>query len=112
MPTLARQRCLHHVEREAVARCPECGEFFCRECITEHDDRVICASCLKKVVQEPVARRRRFRALDPMLRGGAGLLAAWLYFYCIGRVLVSLPASFHEGTLWQENWLQTPLDEP
>jgi hypothetical protein len=46
MTAVAHQRCLHHHEREAVARCPECGHYFCRECITEHDERVICASCL------------------------------------------------------------------
>ena len=45
---LAHQRCFNHATREAVARCPECHHFFCRECITEHDDRVLCTGCLKK----------------------------------------------------------------
>ena len=46
---LTHQRCFHHSHREAVARCPECRQFYCRECVTEHDYRVICATCLKKI---------------------------------------------------------------
>jgi hypothetical protein len=33
------------------------------------------------------------------------LVAAWLFFYLIGDFLLSLPASFHEGKLWQGRWL-------
>ncbi len=81
MPALASQRCLNHATREAVARCPECGHFYCRECITEHDDRVICASCLKKLVQqaEPVAKRRVNPW--PFLFSVGGFVLAWFVFY-------------------------------
>jgi len=34
-----------------------------------------------------------------------GLLVAWLFFYLIGSALLSIPASFHEGELWQRGWL-------
>jgi hypothetical protein len=44
MQDITQQRCLNHMLREAVARCPECSRFFCRECITEHEDKVLCAS--------------------------------------------------------------------
>jgi len=54
---LAYQRCLNHTFREAVARCPECGHYFCRECITEHEDRVVCASCLRKLVESSAGGR-------------------------------------------------------
>ena len=54
------QRCFNHAGREAVARCPECGQFFCRECITEHEDRVLCSACLKKLTRRPLARRFAF----------------------------------------------------
>ena len=47
MTALAHQRCFNHALREAAARCPGCGNFFCRECVTEHDDRVLCAACLE-----------------------------------------------------------------
>lgn len=106
MATLTLQRCLRHAEREAVARCPQCGDFFCRECVTEHDDRVICASCLEKIeVQE--TRRSGFWRWP--LRGVgmlAGFLAAVLFFYSFGKVLVLAPSSFHEGTLWKKTFLE------
>ena len=51
--------------REAVARCPECTQFFCRECITEHDDRVLCSACLKKLARVPLTRRPGFATFLP-----------------------------------------------
>lgn len=102
MPALAQQRCLHHAAREAVARCPECGQFYCRECITEHDDRVICADCLKKIAVGPVVHRRRLAALLPLVQGLIGLVLLWVVFNSIGRVLIRIPASFHEGTVWEK----------
>src|SRR5260370_40879694 len=105
MQNLADKRCFNHAGREAVARCPECTQFYCRECITEHDDRVLCAPCLRKLARVPLFRRRgfgrTFRAAQVML----GLLAAWLFFYLIGSTLRSIPASFHVGELWQRNLL-------
>lgn len=99
--TLVAQRCFHHSAREAVARCPVCTHFFCRECITEHDDRVICSSCLKKLTAKPETKRR---SLAPLLRiaGGAmGFLVAWVFFFLLGRALVNIPASFHESAIWE-----------
>jgi hypothetical protein len=102
MELLAHQRCLHHASREAVARCPECAQFFCRECITEHDDRVICAACLRRLARPTL--RERFRWLHLGLAGQLilGVLTAWLFFYLAGRTLVVMPADFHEGTLWRD----------
>ena len=59
---LSQQRCFNHTSREAVARCPECGRFFCRECITEHDDRVLCAVCLGKKGKTGFIRNIRLSA--------------------------------------------------
>ena len=99
-PALITQRCANHLDREAVARCPECARFFCRECITEHEDRVICAACLKRVARKREAGRARFTAVPRTVQCVAGLLAAWLFFYFAGRLLMAVPVSFHEGTLW------------
>ena len=46
MDDLLHQRCFNHMLREAVACCPECRRYFCRECVTEHEDKVLCAACL------------------------------------------------------------------
>jgi hypothetical protein len=108
MRNLADQRCFNHAEREAVARCPACTQFFCRECITEHDDRVLCAACLRQLSRVPLFRRRSFAKV---LRVGQllfGLLAAWLFFYLLGNALLSIPDSFHEGELWRPGWLDHP----
>ena len=105
MPTLTHQRCLNHARREAVARCPACLQFFCRECVTEHDDRVICAACLKQLVRVPLLQRPGFAGTLRAAQGLLGLMTAWFFFYLIGAALLSLPTPFHEGTLWQVNWL-------
>lgn len=98
---LSRKRCFHHPTREAVAVCPECGHYFCRECITEHEDRVICAHCLEAAHSHaPVSRR--FTAVYRVLAFWGALFFLWLFFYYWGQLLLSLPASFHEGTLWKE----------
>jgi hypothetical protein len=76
MAALARQRCLHHSSREAIARCLDCRQFFCRECITEHDERLVCASCLKKVAQAAAKPARRRVNLWPLLQTAAALGAA------------------------------------
>ena len=106
MRTLADQRCFNHAQREAVARCPSCGKYFCRECITEHEDRIICAACLGKLARGSLLRRRGFAGLIRAGQCVLGLLAAWFFFYLLGESLLSLPSAFHEGTLWKANWLE------
>lgn len=104
MSDLAKQRCFNHSKRESVAICPGCSRFFCRECITEHDDRILCASCLKKSLKPMPGRGFRFAGL---LHAGyclSGFLIAWLFFFYLGQTLLSIPSSFHEATLWQTGW--------
>jgi len=33
-----------------------------------------------------------------------GVVLVWFFFYLIGEGLLSLPTSFHEGTLWEAKW--------
>jgi hypothetical protein len=105
MQSLANQRCFNHVMREAVARCPECRQFFCRECITEHDDRVVCAACLARLARKPLTQRLALVKILWFAQAVLGLLIVWYFFFLIGGGLLKLPDSFHEGTLWQVNWL-------
>lgn len=101
MTSLAVQRCLHHPAREAVARCPECRQYFCRECITEHDDRVICSACLRKLTAKVETRRRDFAPAWRTSAAVTGLLIAWVFFFLVGRFLVNIPAKFHESAVWE-----------
>lgn len=101
MAVVLTQRCLNHALREAVARCPECGNYFCRECITEHDDRVVCSSCLKKLTKKTETKRRSLAPIGRTLVAVGGVLLAWIFFFIIGRMLVNIPTAFHEGTVWE-----------
>jgi hypothetical protein len=104
MPTLAHQRCFNHFQREAAARCVECHHFFCRECIAEHDDRIVCASCLQKLATKPKAKRTTFVNVLRVLQCAFSLVLLRFLFYLIGESLVSIPTSFHDGTIWHVNW--------
>lgn len=95
------EKCFHHRQREAVARCPECRRFFCRECITEHDDRVVCASCLQAASTDATQRKIRWASLTVPLQFCVGLLLVWLVFYGLGRILTAIPADVHAGS-WTE----------
>lgn len=98
---ISRQRCFRHGDREAAARCPECGRFFCRECITEHEDRVLCVACLESRTARDAVSSQRFSGFKRIAQGAAGVFLTWLFFYYLGRILLLLPTAFHEGTLWK-----------
>ena len=101
MAELLSKRCHVHPDREAAARCPACAQFFCRECVTEHDDTVICTTCLKRQTKQ--VKRDGF-GIGPLIRAAAGLagtVLCWLCFFWVGRILLAIPSKFHEGSLWQ-----------
>jgi hypothetical protein len=95
---LSRQRCFHHPEREAVCRCTGCLRSFCRECVVDHEGRVLCVACLPKQV-ETVARRFGGRTLLLWLSAGAGFLAAWAFFYMAGQLLMGVSRAWDDWGL-------------
>lgn len=101
MSEALRQKCFNHTEREASAKCPECKRTFCRECVTEYDDKVLCLTCLSRN-RSGVKKTRRGRSF--ILRAGsffAGFFLLWFIFYAIGVLLLKIPSEVHEGTLWK-----------
>lgn len=102
---LARATCLIHAARPASARCPDCGAFFCDECITEHEGRLTCARCLaahRSPASDLTPARRRFRPpIMAPLQFAAGLLILWLFYLIIARALLSIPAELHDGAVWK-----------
>jgi hypothetical protein len=108
MDTIAQQRCFNHPRREAAARCPVCRRFFCRECVTEHDERVLCAACLRRLTRRKGRAGTRTQSIRLAVQCMAAFLLLWLVFYGLGRTLLRLPASFHEGTLWRDMPWQSP----
>jgi len=96
MSSLIHRRCLHHPAREAVALCPECRRFYCRECVTEHTGRMICAGCVARLARMGDGEKRSLSAVWFALAPG-GLLLAWLVFYYFGMALARIPSTFHGG---------------
>ena len=103
MNGIANEKCFVHRRREAVALCLECRRFFCRECITVHDDRAVCASCLRKLARAPGAGGKTAAGLGALVKIVAGLVVLWLVFFSFGLLLLRIPSSVHEGSLWEES---------
>jgi hypothetical protein len=89
------QRCLIHPGRKAIARCPACTNYFCRECVTEHEGRFLCSNCLQRSAPIESVNRTAgwFMAAIGMT---IGLTVAWFFFYLIGRLLILIPANLHD----------------
>lgn len=98
---LAQARCFKHVSREAAARCPECGRFYCRECVTEHAGRVVCRSCLDSLLAEDVRTTPGwFKACAGWGLAVLGYLIVSYGFYLMGRMLLRIPSEFHSGVFF------------
>ena len=96
-----RKSCFLHPAREAAARCMGCGEMFCRECVSEHELRMLCAACLKRETSKSARpKRRRLRVPAAPLQLLCGVLLLWFTLYLVGKLLTAIPSSFHDGTLW------------
>lgn len=98
---LSAQRCHNHAAREAAAKCMECGDFFCRECVSEHDHRVLCASCLLKLSTPRANTSPRFASAGRALLFLLAFFLIWIFFFTMGRALLAIPTSFHEGSIWE-----------
>lgn len=96
------RRCARHPSREAAARCPGCAEFFCRECVVEHDGKLLCSTCLSRAVGQAETRGQRRAAVRRATAILSGAVMLWLLFYSAGALLVRIPPDFHDGTVWKE----------
>jgi len=100
MISALQQRCRNHENREAVCRCPQCGRSFCRECVSEHEARLLCAACLKLLAERPVPRTRSLRRLVPAALALAGILTAWAVYFAGAEAAMTL-ADRSERSEWQ-----------
>ncbi len=102
-PDLSTKRCFNHANRESVARCPDCARFFCRECVNDHNGRLLCADCLLEMSVSKEKQKPGILHMSlPPLRIGLGLLAAWLAFYLLATGLLTIPSTIHDGAIWHE----------
>jgi hypothetical protein len=72
--------------------------------VTEHKDKVLCATCLSADADKDGSDRSRLGVLMRMLHFVLGATLLWIFFYYLGQILLSLPSAFHEGTLWEKGW--------
>lgn len=96
---LSRQRCTNHLQREAVARCPECKRHFCRECITEYKNRLLCNHCLTKASGIKNKRSNLIKAVVYMICCFAGFLIAFGFFYTVAKTIAAIPQPYHRNYL-------------
>lgn len=99
-PAIHTRRCVRHSSREAAARCPSCGAYFCRECISEFGGKALCADCLANAAKRAPTATRRWTALRESVRLAGAIVVTWTSFYVLGRLAAKLPASFHEDSVW------------
>lgn len=106
------KRCHNHPSREAVALCPRCQRFFCRECVTEHGSQMLCALCLASIqTKEQKPLREFFPALGKVLLCMASFFLTWLVFYGLGKAIAAMPSTpFHAQSL--VNGSSSPNKEP
>ena len=100
MSDLARQQCFNHPGREAIVRCPSCRRDYCRECVTEHDDRYLCSACLRLEAGKQKPAERRIRVPIGAFMALAGLLTAWIVFYASAQYLVLRSGADQSYRLW------------
>jgi hypothetical protein len=109
-PAALRRRCVRHETREAVGRCSVCAGGFCRECVTEHEDRLYCGPCFTLQVAgvRRVAAPSKFNAgfwrRVALTIGSLVCLVAGAY--ALGRLLAAIPADFHDGKVWKKTFDQ------
>jgi len=104
---LVHMRCFNHAQREAAARCPQCGRHFCRECVSEHAGRFLCAACMASLTADRIDARPTRARLRPFLQFVFGVGLLWVLFYGMGSGLLQVPAVFHEqvdadASYWDE----------
>ena len=98
---LLQHRCWNHDRREAACRCPGCRRHFCRECVTEHEERLLCSSCLAAARKKVTGRRGFARRLVTPFAALGGVMLAWLLFTGAGEILVEISARLERDT-WQQ----------
>jgi hypothetical protein len=88
-----------------VARCRSCGQAFCRECVVEHEQRLLCAECLRREAGRTAARGadgwRRRLPWAAAAQWAAALAVVWVTFYGATAVLRRVPSAIHDGLIWQ-----------
>ena len=80
---LRHARCLFHPLREAAAKCPHCGGTFCRECVTDEDDKLACPPCLRRLMHPPAPAPSTGRGLRQAFAGAVALACLMVLLFAL-----------------------------
>ena len=75
------RRCVRHPNRDAAARCPSCQQYFCRECVVEHDGRLLCSDCLRRESHDAGHRRQAWAVIRRSVAAAFGFIVALMGCY-------------------------------
>ena len=95
MSTIQLTRCFNHHHREASAKCPACSKFYCRECVTEHDEKILCTSCLRQAVQTPFPKKKDRSDWLILILFPCSFVILWYLFFLVGRIMAAVPNRLH-----------------
>ena len=98
---IAQQHCWNHSSRGAVCRCPLCHRPFCRECVSEHDSRLLCAGCIRTSVSTSAQGRRHTGPLFLAAMALASTLVAWAIFFSLGQIIMD-SVTLADRSAWHE----------
>jgi len=88
---LRHARCLFHPLREAAARCPHCGGTFCRECVTDEDDKLACPPCLRRMARPPAPNASLQLCFRQVLAGFSALACLLALIFALLRWRTNTP---------------------
>ncbi len=100
MSVFTERRCFVHPVREAAGLCVSCRRSFCRECLVDHDHRLMCGSCVAQTVRDSGARPHSRARLLGIAALPVALLIAWAAVYVAGRILLLNDTTRH---VFQQN---------
>jgi len=92
------KRCSNHPSREAVARCPICQKFYCRECITEHDGKMLCKYCLESKIESQKNDKKSSLFLKQVIiviLFISSFALSWFLFAMLGKIIMLFPQKYH-----------------
>ena len=63
---------------------------------------MVCSTCYRSKTEVEKKAPRDWFVVFAALQATVGVAVLWFTVWFIGRLLISIPARFHEGTVWEQ----------